>query len=170
MRVEDTVLTTKTSVNYLGMRLDPKLTFARQIEYATQKAAKITTQLSRLMANVGGPLQSKRKLLMEACNGILLYGSEVWAETLKTKCRAKMLLTVQRTSALRVTSAYRTVSAAAVLVIAGMKPIDLQALERMEVFSIKENNPQPLDFFSLSFRFIIESVHMTFTISIKILT
>lgn len=144
---DDLAISTTNSLKYLGIRLDSKLTFSNQIKYATTKAAKITAQLSRLMANVGGPLQSRRKLLMEACNSILLYGSEIWAHTLNTKIRAKTLLTVQRTAALRVTSAYRTVSAPAVLIIAGMTPIDLQALERNQIWNIKNGNlhetPQP---------------------------
>ncbi|GBP04614.1 hypothetical protein EVAR_70721_1 [Eumeta japonica] len=52
------------------------------------KAAKITKQLSRLWQPWEDHHSSKRKLFMEACNGILLYSSEVWAETLKTKYRA----------------------------------------------------------------------------------
>ena len=47
-------------------RLDSNLTYSQQVEYATAKAARITTQLSRLMANIGDPLASRRKLLMES--------------------------------------------------------------------------------------------------------
>ncbi|XP_073811671.1 uncharacterized protein [Musca autumnalis] len=92
------------------------------------------------MANTGGPLPSRRKILMEASNSILLYGSEIWAPALRTQVRASKLLSVQRTSALRVTSAYRTVSAGAVLVIAGMIPIDLQAMERHKIFIAKQQS------------------------------
>lgn len=140
MTVDDVTISTKKVVNYLGMRLDSKLTFSHQIQYATIKASKITSQLSRLMANVGGPLQKKRKLLMEACNSILLYGSEIWAGILKINCRAQKLLAIQRTAALRVASAYRTVSGTAVQVIAGMVPIDIHAEERMKMFILKQSN------------------------------
>lgn len=79
---------------------------------------------------------------MEACNSILLYGSEIWAETLKCKKRANALLAVQRTAALRVTSAYRTVSASAVFIIAAMIPIDLHAAERMKIFNAKQRTDE----------------------------
>ncbi|XP_073831444.1 uncharacterized protein [Musca autumnalis] len=125
LNVDDIRIPTKQSVKYLGMRLDSKLTYTKQIEYATNKAAEITSQLSRLMPNTGGPLPNSRKILMEASNSILLYGSEIWAPALRTQVRASKLLSVQRTSALRVTSADRTVSVGAVR--AGMIPIDLQA-------------------------------------------
>lgn len=140
MRFDDVVIRTTKSLKYLGIRLDPKLTYMNQIKHAANKAGKITAQLSRLMANIGGPLPSRRKLLMETCTSILLYGSEIWANTLRTKSRAKVLLSVQRTAALRVTSAYRTASESAVLVIAGMTPIDLQALERSKLWSLKQEN------------------------------
>lgn len=141
MQIDEVVIPTKKCINYLGIRLDSKLTFAHQINYATTRATEITAQLSRLMSNIGGPLPRKRRLLMEACNSILLYGCEIWAGSLKINHRAQKLLTAQRTAALRVASAYRTVSAPAVLVIAGMTPLDLQVEERMILFEARQNNP-----------------------------
>ncbi|GBP17633.1 Retrovirus-related Pol polyprotein from type-1 retrotransposable element R1 2 [Eumeta japonica] len=96
--------------------------------------------LSRLMANIGGPTQSKRRLIMETVNSILLYGSEIWGDALVAKTRRKVLESVQRTAALRVASAYRTVSGAAVLVISGVVPVDLLALERKEAWELKKQN------------------------------
>lgn len=139
IQLDDIVIPTSKTVNYLGIRLDPKLTFSAQMNYASKKAIEITNQLSRLMANIAGPLPKKRRLLMEACNNILLYGCEIWAESLKVNQRAQKLLSVQRTAALRVASAYRTVSAAAVQLIAEMTPIDLQAEERRKLFSAKQS-------------------------------
>ena len=69
INIGDLVIPTKSSIKYLGVRLDSKRTHSEQIGYATE--------LSRLMANIGGPLPSRRKLLMEAGNSILLYGSEI---------------------------------------------------------------------------------------------
>ena len=67
----------------------------------------------------------------------MLYGSEIWAEALYVKKRANSLLSVQRTAALRIASAYRTASAHAVLVMAGTIPVDLLAAERMEIYKTK---------------------------------
>lgn len=142
MQVDNITMKTQKSIKYLGVRLDSKSTYSAQIRHASTKAAKTVGQLSRLMANVGGPLPCKRKLLMEACNSILLYGCEIWADTLKVKQRANELLSVQRRSALRITSAYRTVSQAAVLVIAGMIPIDIYAQERRKIWLLNINKPQ----------------------------
>ena len=140
VRVCDTTLRTKKVVSYLGIRLDPRLTFWAQIHHAAIKASKVSGLLCKLMANVGGPTQSKRRLLMETVNSILLYGSETWASALKVESRRRVLSAVQRTAALRVASAYRTVSESAVLVISSMIPIDLQAYERKILWQARNAN------------------------------
>ncbi|MGQ7310013.1 hypothetical protein ACTGYF_10915, partial [Streptococcus suis] len=71
------------TVKYLGITLDNKVTYWEHIKAASDKAAKRTTMLSKLMANVGGPTQSKRKLLMSVTESVMLYGSEIWSDALK---------------------------------------------------------------------------------------
>ena len=93
------------------------MTFWVQIQYAATKVAKVTLLLSGLMANIGGPAQSTRRLMMAITDSILLYGSENWVEALKVDFRMKILSSVQQTFALRVASAYRTASKSAILVI-----------------------------------------------------
>ncbi|XP_053968294.1 uncharacterized protein LOC128869714 [Anastrepha ludens] len=125
--------TTSKVVKYLGIKPDHKLTYWAQIQYAAQKSTKTISRLSRLMANIGGPIASRRKPLTDTMVPFLLYGCEVWADTLKTECSRKILSKAQRTAALRVASAYRTLSEAAVLIISGTIPIDLLARERKEL-------------------------------------
>ena len=55
------------------------------------------------------------------------YGSEIGGEMLEVKKRANSLVSEQRTAALRITSAYGTVSAPAALVIEGTIPVELLA-------------------------------------------
>ncbi|XP_046431021.1 uncharacterized protein LOC124184890 [Neodiprion fabricii] len=86
------------------------------------------------MANTNGTRPGKRRLLMSTVNSILLYGAEIWADSLKTKKYCHTMTTVQRRSALRIACSYRTVSAQAVLVVAGVIPIDLFAFERKRVY------------------------------------
>lgn len=126
---------TKRAVKYLGLMLDTKLTFWDQIRRAADKAAVITARLGRIMANVGGPTPSKRRLLMSTVNSVLLYGAELWADALKYEKYRKRVAAVQRRGALRVACAYRTVSESAILVVAGVVPIDLMAQERKQVFN-----------------------------------
>ena len=85
------------------------------------------------MVNIGCPLPARWNLLMEVGGIIMLYESEIWAETLEVKKRTNLLVSVQRTASLRIASAYRTVFAPAVLVIAGTIPVDLLAAEWVEI-------------------------------------
>ena len=67
----------------------------------------------------------------------MLYGSEIWAETLEIKKRINSLVTIQRMAAFRIESAYRTVTAPAVLVVADTISVDLLAAVRMEIYKAK---------------------------------
>jgi len=94
-------------------------------------ARKAAAALGRLMPNVGGPTQSKRRLLMSVVMSRLLYGAEIRAEpalTLKKTCNT--LLQAQRCAALRVARCYCTVSDMASLVLAKMPPATVLALAR----------------------------------------
>lgn len=141
IRVGSEIVQTKAAIKYLGIMIDRKLSFAEQINRTADKAARSVAALSRLMVNLGGPSSSKRRLLMGTVQSILLYGAEVWAVAMNKKASREKLGRVQRRSALRVTSAYRTVSEPAVLVIAGVVPIHLLADETRRVF-IRRNEQQ----------------------------
>lgn len=134
VHVEELKINTKEHLKYLGFTLDTKMTFGEHITKAADKASVVTASLSRLMRNVGGPRASKRRLLMSVTNSILLYGAEIWGETPQKEVYRTRIARVQRTAALRICSAYRTVSETAVLVIAGVIPVDLLALERKTLY------------------------------------
>nr|CAH7734124.1 unnamed protein product [Callosobruchus chinensis] len=132
--LNDTTLESKCAVKYLGEIIDAKLTHFKQICAAAHKAAKMVASLSRLMPNIAGPKPSKRRTLMSAAHSIMLYGAEIWADALMVQKYKKCLSSVQRTAALQVACAYRTVSEIAVLVVAGIPPIDMLAIERKMLY------------------------------------
>ena len=66
----------------------------------------------------------------------LLYAAPVEANSLQNHDIKKKLFSAQRGVALRIVSAYRTVSTSAVLVPASVPPIDLLAEERQETFQL----------------------------------
>ena len=134
LRVGDVVIQSTRAAKYLGVMVDNKLTWRDQIFRTADKASKMVAQLSRLMANVGGPKSSRRRLMMSAVQSVLLYGAEVWADALNIEFYRIRIARVQRQAALRVCSAYRTVSEPAVLVIAGVIPVKLLAGERKAIY------------------------------------
>ena len=107
---------------------------------ASDKATTVTTALSRLIANVNGPRSGKRRLLMTVAQYILLYGSEVWADGLKKKTYRKRIAGVQHRGALGIACSYGTISEPAVLVIAGVIPLDILAFERKSIFEKTPEN------------------------------
>lgn len=128
------MVTTSHSAKYLGVFLDNKLTYGVHLRTACEKASAVTKSLSRLMANLGGPSPAKRRLLMLTVQSVLLYGAEIWGHITRTNKYRQGLVSVQRRSALRIASSYRTVSGPAIFVIAGVIPIDLLAQERQAIY------------------------------------
>ena len=76
--------------------MDTKLNFMAQILRSTEKAASLTTALSKLMRNTCGPKTGKRRLLMPVTHSILLYGAEVRADCIRKVTYASKLTSVQK--------------------------------------------------------------------------
>jgi len=122
-------------MKYLGIILDPKLNFGQHFAYTVEKAAKVNRALCKLMPNLRGPSEHKRRLYANVLSSIVLYGAPIWAESLRNSAAGRRsVLRVQRTIAIRVCSAYRTVSTDAVTLLARLPPWDLLALERKGIF------------------------------------
>lgn len=130
--IHDTVVNLSNQVRYLGVWLDTKLTFSKHIEKALQKAEKTVTALSRLMPNIGGPRASKRKTMSSVIHSQILYAAPAWHSAIKKKGIRTQLNRTQRGMLIRVVSSYRTISAAAAGIIAGIPPLDLLVQERLE--------------------------------------
>uniref|UniRef100_A0A2S2Q781 Reverse transcriptase domain-containing protein n=1 Tax=Sipha flava TaxID=143950 RepID=A0A2S2Q781_9HEMI len=82
----------KRTVRYLGVHLDTKLSFVEHTRIVAAGAKKAAIALGRLMPNVDGPSQAKRRLLMSVVLSRLLYGAQAWADAIgkvekpKTSC------------------------------------------------------------------------------------
>ncbi|XP_011066018.1 PREDICTED: uncharacterized protein LOC105153085, partial [Acromyrmex echinatior] len=88
------------------------------------------------MPNLHGPNESVRQLYMNAVLSGALYGTPVWSGKALASRRIKARLhNVQRRLALRICRAYRTVSYAAVMVLAGIPPVEYVADALAESFA-----------------------------------
>ena len=81
-------------------------------------------------------MKKKRRLVANVVHSKLLYAAPVWANALQNHAFQKRLFSGQRSAALTIVSAYRTVSMSAVLVLASVPPIDLFVEERQETFQL----------------------------------
>ena len=130
IRIGDQEITSQPVIRYLGVMIDDRLSFKQHIEYSSAKAAKVNGMISRLMPNLRGPGEIRRRLLAGVVGSVMLYGAPIWAEAVLIKDSARHLESVYRLSAIRVASAFRTISLDAVCVIAGMCPLVILATER----------------------------------------
>ena len=128
----DSNIRSRKSLKYLGVYFGKDLRMSEHVRLTTMRAGDVASKLCRLMPNIGGPRSSKRRILGGVINSIILYGASIWGGALKHQKYRVMLLQVQRRVALRVCTAYRTVSTDAALVAAGLIPIDLMVEERAE--------------------------------------
>lgn len=87
-----------------------------------RKVRKVTNALARNLSNIGGPNQSRRKVLSNVVNSILLYAASIWS------------------TAAAETWTLSTMSFDAVCVISGIMPIQLVAEEQIHRLRCKNEH------------------------------
>lgn len=132
------------SIKYLGLQLDQHWSFTEHIEYIAKKTAKVTRALGRLMPNLRGPNERKRKLYAYTVTSVINYGAPIWSDSLTNKKLLARILQTQRNIAIRVIAAYRTVSADAASLLARIPPTHIHAAYYKKVYyrihDLKINN------------------------------
>lgn len=89
--------------------------------------------LTRVMTNIGGPRNLKRRILATVVASVALYAAPVWAPRAGEYALFRSELEkAQRPVAIGVCAAYRTTSTIAAQVVSGTHPLDLLAQERCE--------------------------------------
>lgn len=139
LKVGEQEITSQPYIRYLGVMLDARLNFKQQVEHVSAKASTVVASLTRLMPNIGGPKQSRRLLLSSVVTSVLTYGISIWADALDTQESRRKAGPVYRRGALRVASAFRTVSEEAVFVISGILPLKVLAEERRTLYRRKRS-------------------------------
>jgi len=135
VRVGRTFVCMSPHMRYLGVLLDSKLIFQAHFEFVKDKFWKVTRTLCRLMPNLRGPLDHKRRLYANVLISVALYGTLIWCDALLSSARARRAMrAVQRVVAIRACSAYWTVSFDAATLLARLPPWDLLAVERKRIF------------------------------------
>ena len=73
----------RTSIKYLGVQLDRRLSFGGHLRITAAKAIQCGASLARLMPNSGGPREVKKRLVASVVPSRLLYAAPVWAKALQ---------------------------------------------------------------------------------------
>lgn len=139
IKIGERTITTSRAIRYLGVWFGKDGSHAEHIAKTTRKASVKMRQLERILPNVDGPRQQKRRLLAHVVSSVMLYAAPIWAGELnRTKTSKRAMESVHRRAAVRTIASYRTVSHEAVQVLAGIPPIDLIIQERIR----KYRNPE----------------------------
>ncbi|KAK9753588.1 hypothetical protein QE152_g1894 [Popillia japonica] len=121
VRVENDVICSQDSIKYLGVHFGKNMLIRVHIQKTAEKAGKVLANLCRLMPNVGGPRERRKR----RGSAKLPYASLV---RIAPPQRARYKLSHE-------VSAYRTASTSALQAIARMPPIDLLVEHRAAVES-----------------------------------
>ncbi|KAL4154115.1 hypothetical protein QTP88_001948 [Uroleucon formosanum] len=142
--IKGTQIKSSRSIKYLGIQIDDKMMYTEHARTVATKAGNTLNNLARIMPNLSAAKQKRRRLLAGVIQSQLLYGAEAWAEDMSQE-GWKQLGRVQRKAALRVACAYRTVSKEAIMVVSGIIPIDILALERHRCYAQRKGEQEPPD-------------------------
>ncbi len=151
IKLQNQLLNISTSVKYLGVYVDSKLSWKVHANYVKTKASQLTMNLITLAKQKFG-LNSKalETIYKGAILPTISYCSSVWYESLDRKYVIKPLASLQRQVGLRLCKAYKTVSTEAINILANLMPIDLYLKQTAAHFFIKKgiNNSLTESYFS----------------------
>ncbi|KMQ88705.1 reverse transcriptase [Lasius niger] len=137
VQVGGTGIQPQGGLKYLRIILDSRWSFRPHFDYVEAKAAKVIRALGRLMPNLKGPLESKRRLYLNALLSVILYGAPVWSDEFSSAPRKvrMQLMRLQRSMAIRVVAAYRTVSLDAAILLARVPPLHIIAAKQKRIYA-----------------------------------
>ena len=140
--VKDSNIRSISAIKYLGVTFGKDLNFAEHVKKTADRANEIAARLARVMPSMGGARASKRKLLYAAVSSVMMYAAPVWREVMGIAVHRRNYEKVHRRMLLGVCAAYRTVSTAALEVICGIAPIDLQVEERVTSYEKEKDSKE----------------------------
>jgi ribonuclease HI len=131
LSLDGTKIEIVSQFRYLGIIFDRKLLWRKHIELQCSKSISLLLKLKAVTRrNWGLPQKTNKFIYKRVIEPILLYGSPVWSKALDKSRNITLLRRVQRLAALIITGTLKTSSTDALLILAGLTPIDLLARER----------------------------------------
>lgn len=126
--MNNVVLQNVSSMRYLGVHLNSKLSWRTHLDYLSKKTLRVYSVFSRLAKNVYGlNPQVCTNIYKAAIEPSLLYAFSVWGSSSPRRWIISSLISLQRLYLLRAAKAYRTVSFEALCIMLDTPPIDLRA-------------------------------------------
>ena len=130
-----------SKTTFLGMILDDRLNWSEHISAKCNAAARIFQTARRYLSLTWGLNRMRLQSIFRAVvEPILLYYCSVWSSALKSPKIKKMLQSTQRKMALLITKSFRTASTEALLLLAGLLPIDYRVREIASLRFLEHSN------------------------------
>lgn len=82
IEINGTQIKFKDEMTYLGVIIDKSRLFKSHITKAVEKAERVCSRLSRIMPNIGGPKEKRRRLMVSVFHSVLMYGAPSWGHTM----------------------------------------------------------------------------------------
>ncbi|KAL0812023.1 hypothetical protein ABMA28_009417 [Loxostege sticticalis] len=111
-------------VKYLGIVIDSKLRFNNHADYVIEKTKMLFNKLTLFIRPTWGVHPGNVKVIYEhVIEPIISYGAGIWFPALENKYIRERLLSLQRLFAIKIIQGFRTVSTAASITLAGLRPL-----------------------------------------------
>lgn len=134
--VDNTYIATTTSMKYLGVVIDSGWSFTDHFGYVESKKAKMSRALFRLIPYLRDPYEEKRRLYASVLTSVVTYAAPIWSNAFSSASPKFLqpIIILQRSTAIRVVSGYRTISFGVATLLAGMPPWTLEVAMRRRVY------------------------------------
>lgn len=137
IRIDGETIKSPESLTYLGLSMTPGLKFGVNATAIKNRVpSRIAAIRSLSGASWGASYKTRQVYYTALCESVMLYAAPAWIRELRAADWA-VLERAQRTALLAVTQCYRTVSTAALQVVAGRPPVDLKARALCAKWEIK---------------------------------
>lgn len=131
-----------TVYKYLGVLIDQKGQFIEHARRLRDKVTSYTMAVRRLVSKEWGIRRQVMHVWYKAVFiPVCTYGSTMWYDRVHTTMVLRQLLAAQRSFLLTMVDACRTVSTAALQVLAGTLPLDLEIVRTAIRHRIRKNHP-----------------------------
>jgi len=134
----------KDTVKYLGIVIDPRRSFWDHIVSMSEKSTNMYQRLRRMTSANWGVSQTTAMVIYKAVFlPRITYAAEIWLKGLELKKTINKLGSIQRSALKATTGAYNTASTAALQVIAGLMPLDLEIKRHCAKMDLKNGRSTP---------------------------
>ena len=129
--IDDNKIISSDKLTYLGLVIDCNLNFIDHITTRLNKSKQFLLYLNRICAKTYGISVSNAMTLYKiVLQSMALYGCEIWAGRCNSKTIVAKLRSFQRTCAITVVKAWRTIRAETAIMLLGEMPLDYVAMNR----------------------------------------